>query len=169
MKTLFILRHAKSDWGDSSLKDFDRPLNERGWKAAKAMGREMRERDLVPDMVLSSPSRRTKETLARLEEGFGQAFEAAEDRRIYLAETETLIDLVSKAPAKADRLMVVGHNPGMHELVLALAEGPQDLKDEIAHKYPTCALAEISFDIGDWSEVVPGLGRLRSFLKPRDL
>ena len=169
MKTLFLLRHAKSDWGDSSLKDFDRPLNERGWDAAKAMGREMRERDLVPDFVLSSPSARTTETLARVEEGFGQKFECAEDRRIYLAETETLIELVRGAPSKSETLMIVGHNPGMHELVLALAEGPDELREEIAQKYPTAALAEISFDVDDWPDVAPGSGRVRTFLKPRDL
>ena len=91
MKTLYLLRHAKSDWGDSSLRDFDRPLNERGWKAAKAVGREMRERDLTPDLVLVSPAVRTKETLARAEEGFGAKFMAIEERQIYRAETETLL------------------------------------------------------------------------------
>ena len=169
MKTLFVMRHAKSDWGDSSLKDFDRPLNERGWNAAKTMGRAMRERDLVPDFVLSSPSARTTETLARVEEGFGEKFEAAQDRRIYLAETETLVELVRGAPAKSERLMIVGHNPGMHELVLALAQGPAELRDEIAHKYPTAALAEISFDVDDWPEIALDSGCLRNFLRPRDL
>ena len=169
MKTLFLLRHAKSDWGDSSLKDFDRPLNERGWDAAKTMGQAMRERDLAPDFVLSSPSARTTETLARVEEGFGQTFETTQDRRIYLAETETLVELVRSAPSKSDRLMIVGHNPGMHELVLALAQGPAELRDEIAHKYPTAALAEISFDVDDWPDVALGTGCLRNFLRPRDL
>ena len=169
MKTLYLLRHAKSDWGDSSLKDFDRPLNDRGWKAAKAMGEQMRERDLVPDVVLCSPAARTRETLARAEEGFGATFESVEDRTIYMAETETLIDLIRGAPAKAAKLMVVGHNPGMHELALALTSGPAELREEVAHKYPTAALAEISFDVEDWPDVTVGSGRLRSFVKPRDL
>ena len=169
MKTLYLLRHAKSDWGDSSLKDFDRPLNERGWKAAKAMGEEMRARDLVPDVVLVSPAVRTRETLARAEEGFGAPFKVVEDRAIYLAETETLIDLIRGAPAKAGKLMVIGHNPGMHELALALTNGPAGLRDEVAQKYPTAALAEISFDVDDWADVAPGTGRLRSFVRPRDL
>ena len=169
MRTLYVLRHAKSDWGDSSLRDFDRPLNGRGWKAAKAMGREMRARDLAPDLVLVSPAARTTETLARLEEGYGGKFETVETRSIYLAETETLLDLVRSAPANADRLMIVGHNPGMHELVVALSEGPQDLRNEAADKFPTGALAEISFDVRKWADVAPGAGRIRSFLKPRDL
>ncbi len=169
MKTLYLLRHAKSDWGDSSLKDFDRPLDDRGWSAAKAMGREMRERDMAPDLVLVSPAARTKETLARAEEGFGEKFKAMEDRAIYLAETETLVDLIRGAPSSAARLLIVGHNPGMHELVIALSNGPAELREEAAHKFPTAALAEISFDVDDWKDVAPGSGRLRSFLKPRDL
>ena len=169
MRTLYILRHAKSDWGDASLRDFDRPLNDRGWKAAKAIGREMRDRDLIPDLVLLSPSARTTETLARVEEGFGASFEKVEERTIYLAETETLLALVTSAPSKSDRLMIVGHNPGMHELVLALAKGPQDLRDEAAIKFPTGALAEISFDVSDWSGVTPKSGFIRSFVKPREL
>lgn len=169
MRTLYVLRHAKSDWGEASLRDFDRPLNGRGWKAAKAIGREMREQGLNPDLVLLSPSARTTETLARVEEGFGATFEKVKERTIYLAETETLIELVRNAPGKSDRLMLVGHNPGMHELVLMLANGPRELREEAASKFPTGALAEISFDVSDWSDVEPGSGVIRSFLKPRDL
>ena len=169
MRTLYVLRHAKSDWGDASLRDFDRPLNGRGRKSAKAMGRELRERGVTPDLVLLSPSARTTETLARVEEGFGASFEKVEERSIYLAETEELVALIRNAPAQSDRLMIVGHNPGMHELVLLLANGPRDLREEAAAKFPTGAMAEISFDVGDWSDVTPGSGFIRSFLKPREL
>ena len=169
MRTLYVLRHAKSDWGDASLRDFDRPLNGRGRKSAKAMGRELRERGLTPDLVLLSPSARTTETLARVEEGFGASFEKVEERSIYLAETEELVALIRNAPAKSERLMIVGHNPGMHELVLLLANEPRDLREEAAAKFPTGAMAEISFDVGDWSDVTPGSGFIRSFLKPREL
>ena len=169
MRTLYVLRHAKSDWGDSSLRDFDRPLNSRGWKAAMAMGREMRERGFSPDLVLVSPAVRTTETLARVEEGFGESFKSESIRGIYLAETETLIDLVRGAPTEAGQLMIVGHNPGMHEIVLMLTAGPQELRNDAASKFPTAALAEISFDVGDWTDVTRGSGRIRSFVKPRDL
>jgi phosphohistidine phosphatase len=169
VRTLYVLRHAKSDWGDASLRDFDRPLNGRGRKSAKAMGRELRERGLTPDLVLLSPSARTTETLARAEEGFGASFEKVEESSIYLAENEELVALIRNAPAKSERLMIVGHNPGMHELVLLLANGPRDLREEAAAKFPTGAMAEISFDVGDWSDVTPGSGFIRSFLKPREL
>jgi phosphohistidine phosphatase len=169
VRTLYVLRHAKSDWGDASLRDFDRPLNGRGRKAAKAMGQEMRERGLAPDLVLLSPSARTTETLARVEEGFGASFEKVEEPNIYLAESGALADLIRSAPAKSERLMVVGHNPGMQELVRALANGPQDLRAEAAAKFPTGALAEISFDVSKWSDVAPGSGFIRNFVKPREL
>ena len=169
MRTLYVLRHAKSDWGDESLQDFNRPLNGRGRKAAKAMGCEMQERGLAPDLVLVSPSARTTETLARVEEGFGASFEKVEDPNIYLAESGTLVDLVRTAPAKSERLMVVGHNPGMQELVRALANGPRDLIEEAGAKFPTGALAEIRFDVSEWSDVAPGSGFIRSFVKPREL
>jgi phosphohistidine phosphatase len=133
------------------------------------MGRELRERGLTPDLVLLSPSARTTETLARAEEGFGASFEKVEERSIYLAETEELVALIRNAPAKSDRLMIVGHNPGMHELVLLLANGPRDLREEAAAKFPTGAMAEISFDVSGWSDVTPGSGIIRSFLKPREL
>lgn len=169
MRTLYILRHAKSDWGNESLRDFDRPLNGRGRKAAKAMGCEMRERGIAPDLVLLSPSARTTETLARVEEGFGAEFEKVEEQSIYLAEAGTLLDLIKSAPAKSERLMVVGHNPGMQELVRALANGPPNLLEEARTKFPTGALVEISFDVSDWPDVSPGRGSIRSFLKPREL
>ena len=168
MKILYVLRHAKSDWGDESLRDFDRPLNERGRKAAKRMGREMHERGIEPDLVLASPAVRARQTLERVQEGFGQAFEAVEERRIYNAELETLIDLVRGAPAAAKRLMLVGHNPGLHRLVLALSEDGK-LRDEAAEKFPTAALAEIQFEVREWADVAPGTGRLTELLRPREL
>ncbi|WP_395622572.1 SixA phosphatase family protein [Sphingomonas daechungensis] len=168
MKTLYLLRHAKSDWENSSITDFDRPLNDRGWRAAKAVGHEMRERDIAPDLVFVSPAVRTRETLARVEEGFGGKFETVEERAIYLAEAHSLLELVRRAPVDSERVMIVGHNPAMHELALLLVEGPRDLREDVAYKFPTAALAEISFDIEDWRDLSPGSGRIRSFVKPRD-
>ena len=158
MKTLYVLRHAKSDWGDSSLRDFDRPLNERGWKAAKSMGREMRARGLAPDLVLVSPAARTTETLVRVEEGFGGKFETLEERSIYLAETETLLGLVRGAPAESDRLMIVGHNPGMHELVLVLSQGPQEVRANAAENFRRPLWRRSASMCRDWADVTTGAG-----------
>lgn len=168
MRTLYVLRHAKSDWGDSSLKDFDRPLNDRGRKAAKAIGKELRKRKITPDLVLTSPAERAKQTLARLQDAHGASFDVREDQRIYLAEPEVLIDAIRSAPEDAKRLMIVGHNPGLQELVVALAT-PGELRDEAAEKFPTAAFAEIRFDAESWRDVAAGSGVLDILLRPRDL
>jgi phosphohistidine phosphatase len=163
-----VLRHAKSDWADSSLRDFDRPLNDRGRKAARTIGKELRKRKIKPDLVLSSPAERAKQTLERVQDAHGAPFEVTEDRRIYLAEPDVLVDLVQSAPDEAKRLMIVGHNPGLQELVLALAT-PGELRDEAAEKFPTAALAEIRFEAKSWRDIAPGKGLLEMLLRPRDL
>ena len=168
MKTLYVLRHAKSDWGDESLPDFDRPLNHRGNKAAKAVGHEMAGRGIRPDLVISSSAVRAKETVGRVFEGFGQPLPVTEDTRIYEAGTGTLVEIVRAAPEDADRLMIVGHNPGLQGIVVALSE-PSALREEAAQKFPTGALAEIRFSIDRWSELAPGTGQLEDLIKPRDL
>ena len=168
MKFLYVLRHAKSDQGDESLRDFDRPLNDRGRKAAWAIGRELLDRGIEPDLVLSSPAVRARQTIEGVQEGFGQDLDAIDVRRLYLADAETLIDLVRSTPSGTSRLMIVGHNPGLQQLVLALsADGA--LREEAAEKFPTAALAEIRFDMEAWTDVAPGTGELTSLLKPREL
>ena len=168
MKTLYVLRHAKSDWGDESLRDFDRPLNHRGRKAAKAVGHEMKDRGFRPDLVNASPAVRAKETLVRVIEGFGEEFRVTEDRRVYESSAGTLVDIVREAPDDADHLMIVGHNPGFQSLVELLTE-PCALREEAGEKFPTGALAEIRFSIDRWSEITPGTGQLQDLIKPRDL
>jgi phosphohistidine phosphatase len=168
MKALYVLRHAKSDWGDDSLDDFDRPLNKRGSKAAEAVGEEMRRRGIAPDLVLASPAVRAQETLQRVQHGYGGKFDATQDRRIYGAMLDTLLDLVRASTDAADRLMIVGHNEGLRDLVVALAQD-SELRDEAFHKFPTAALAEIIFDVERWRDVETGTGRLEVLLKPRDL
>lgn len=168
MKTLYVLRHAKSDWGDESLPDFERPLNHRGRKAAKAVGHEMAGRGIRPDLVIASPAVRAKETVERMLHGYGAGLPVTEDRRIYEAATGTLVEIVRGVSDDADRVMIVGHNPGLQELVVALSE-PSALRDEAAQKFPTGALAEIRFSIDRWSELVRGTGQLQDLIKPRDL
>lgn len=169
MKTFYVLRHAKSDWSEPSLRDFDRPLNDRGRKAAKAMGAEMRKRDVKPDLVLTSPAVRARQTLTLVQEGYGQAFNVSEERRIYAADVSTLIDVVRSVPEDTERLMIVGHNPGFQDLVLLLAGGQDALRSEAAQRFPTAALAEIRFECDSWKEIGAGSGQLCRLTKPRDL
>ena len=171
MRTLLVLRHAKSSWDDARLDDFQRPLAPRGIKAARRMGRHMRDSGLVPERALASPAVRTRETIdiVRAELGLGEMpvdFDAA----LYLAEPAVLIARLQRVPAGVRRLLLVGHNPGLQELALLLiGEKRSPESDEIAAKFPTAALAAIRLDIADWSDVAPGCGRLTHYMTPRKL
>jgi len=167
MKTLILLRHAKSDWNDPALRDFDRPLNARGEKAARAMGREMKRLGLGFDHILASAAARVTETLAGLAETLG-ALSPVYDERIYLAAPASLLEIVREADNAHASLLLAGHNPGMEMLALALGrEGP--LHDEIAEKYPTGALTEIAFEAERWQDIQEGAGTIHRFIRPRDL
>jgi phosphohistidine phosphatase len=168
MKTLTLLRHAKSGWDVPVARDFDRPLNARGRKAARAMGREMRRLELGFDLVLASPAVRVTQTLTELAQGYGAAVETRFDEMIYLAPPETLLALIRAVDDADSRLLLVGHNPGMEQLALLLGEAGT-LRDEIAAKYPTAALAEIAFEVDHWCRIAPGEGRLARFIRPREL
>jgi phosphohistidine phosphatase len=168
MKTLTLLRHAKSDWDDPELRDFDRPLNAKGARAAVTMGRHMRALGLAFDHVVASPAVRVEQTLAQVETGFGAALAPEWDRRIYLASVGTLLELVHALPAGAERVLLVGHNPGLEELVLLLVPQGGAMRGQIEIKFPTATLAEIGIE-GAWADVDEGEGKLLRFVRPRDV
>ena len=168
VKTLTLLRHAKSGWDDPVARDFDRPLNPKGKRAAATMGRHLRREGLPFDHAVASPALRVVETIAEFEGGFGTRLEPAWDRRVYLASPATLLDIVRETPSEAARLLLVGHNPGLEELVLLLA-GADELRDRVEEKYPTASVAEIAFEVEQWADVAAGAGRLVRFVRPRDL
>lgn len=170
MKTLTLLRHAKSSWDNPAASDFDRPLNKRGHRAAKAMGHALRDQGLTFDAVLASPATRVVETLAGIEESYGEPLDAQYDRRVYLGSAALLLQLVRLTDDAADRLLLVGHNPGLEALALLLTDRDgSDLRAELAEKYPTATLAEITFPAKRWHEVAAGAGKLARFIRPRDL
>ena len=163
-KRLAILRHAKSDWGQPGLSDFDRPLNARGRDAADRMRRAIGQRRLTFDIVVSSPSARTRETLALI------GIDAQWEEPLYLAEPDTLLGIVRTLPAAAQSALVVGHNPGLHELVLKLARADANgLRQRVLGKFPTGALALLDLDVESWSETAPGCGEIAELLLPREL
>ncbi len=168
MKSLTLLRHAKSGWDDPVTRDFDRPLNPRGRRAARTVGAEMRAQGLAFDLVIASPARRVVETLEEVAEGFG-AVAPGYDERLYLASVATLLDIVRHAPDDIERLLLVGHNPGLEELALRLASGFDRLRGEVEIKYPTGTVAEIELPADRWTEVREGTGRIVRFIRPRDL
>jgi phosphohistidine phosphatase len=168
MKILTLLRHAKSSWADPGQSDFERPLSPRGRKAARAMGREMRRLGLGYDHILASPAARTMEALTELAQGYGGAVATDPEPRIYLAPPAVLLDLVHEADDAWERLLLVGHNPGMEQLALSLSRR-NALRDRLAAKYPTGALAEIALPVAHWREVEESAGTLTRFVCPRDL
>ena len=169
MKTLTLLRHAKSGWDDPVARDFDRPLNAKGKRAAAMVGRHMRSLGLAFDHAIASPAVRVAETLEQIESGYGQAIVLTLDRRVYLASAATLLDVVHAFPSNADSALLIGHNPGLEDLVLLLvADGADPLRDAVEDKYPTASIAELQFE-GDWGDVAAGTARLTRFVRPRDL
>jgi phosphohistidine phosphatase len=170
MKRLTLLRHAKSGDDGTVARDFDRPLNAKGRRAARAIGRHMRDHRLRFDTVLASPATRVTETLQEVEAGYGGTLGTRWERRIYLATPDELLDVVHGAPDSADRLLLVGHNPGLEQLVLMLVPGNADgARGEVQVKYPTASLVEMSFPVEHWREIGEGGGTLVRFVRPRDL
>jgi phosphohistidine phosphatase len=161
MKTLFLLRHAKSSWKDASVRDFDRSLNQRGLKAAPAVGRLMKKRKLQPDLVLSSPAERARQTTTLVLVAAEIKTEVRHDERIYEATVARLFDVVSQIEDDASVAMLVGHNPGLEELLAALTGE--------ACSMATASLACIELDIEKWNKVRPGGGRLEWLVKPKEL
>jgi len=172
MKKLTLLRHAKSGWDDPVARDFDRPLNEKGRKAAQAMGRRAKEMGLAPDRLLASPAARVKQTLDSFFTGFGQIIDPVWDQRIYLASSATLLDVLRETDAGIDHLMLVGHNPGLEDLILELIadDGSSPLRDIVEAKFPTACLAQMSWEGERWDMLAPGIGlHLDTLTRPRDL
>jgi phosphohistidine phosphatase len=172
MRQLLLLRHAKSSWDDPALSDHARPLNARGRRAAAAMAQAMRELGLAPDIVLVSSARRTLQTLEALTPFEDAALIEPMDA-LYLAPWRSLLAAIQAVPETARSLLVVGHNPGLHELAMALAgaegmaRGGRELQ-RLAEGYPTGTLAEFTI-AGPWRMLEPGGGRLIRFIQPRDL
>ena len=170
MKILTLLRHAKSAWDDPVARDFDRPLNKRGRKAARVVGRAMREQGLTFDAVIASPAVRVVQTLHDVGDGYGHAIVPEQDPDLYLASPAVLLDRIHRVDDEAERLLLVGHNPGLEQLVLLLTGSDRDgLKREVELKYPTATLAEIHFTVDHWADVAKGGGKLTRFVRPRDL
>ena len=171
MKLLSLLRHAKSDWDDRVEPDFDRPLNERGARAARRMGEWLGAHRLVFDRVLASPALRVRRTIEGVEAGLGAGLDCHFDRHIYLASAATLFDLVRETPNSTGHLLLIGHSPGLEDLLFATTRGdPSPLRLEAEEKYPTATYARIRLPIAGWQEARVGVaGRLEAFVRPRDL
>ena len=161
VRTLLLLRHAKSSWDDKSLRDFDRPLNKRGLKAAPMVGEIIRKRKLRPELVLSSPAERAKETTRLVCDAAGLIAVVSYEDGIYEASARRLLEIVAQIEDSVNTAMLVGHNPGLEELSAILTGEP--------HRMTTAALACIELSIERWSEVTSGTGKLQWLVKPKEL
>ena len=174
MKTLTLLRHAKSGYDDPLLRDFDRPLNDRGRRAAATIGRWLRgarERGDMPDFdhVSASPAVRVRQTIDGVEDGLKGRLAPVYEQRIYLASSATLVELVAGLADACTHAMLVGHNPGLEDLLLELVPPGNRLRQEVEIKYPTATLAHMELDIDRWAQVDGGRAMLTQFVRPRDL
>jgi phosphohistidine phosphatase len=169
MRVLYLLRHAKSAWDDPSLEDHDRPLAARGKRAARAMARHFRSLDADPELILCSSSERTRETLDLLMPGFAAAPIMAVERGLYLAGAESMLARLRRVEDRVERVLLLGHNPGLHELALLLAQsGRAKLRAPLARKFPTTALATYAIETG-WSALGPDTARLVAYVTPAEL
>jgi phosphohistidine phosphatase len=168
MKQLFLLRHAKSSWDDPTLADHDRPLSARGRRAAKLMAEHLRREGIAPELVLCSPSRRTRQTLTRIAPaGLGENVDVQIDSELYTASAAKLLEVLHEVPDEVQSVMLIGHNPGIQDLALSLARGGSEVV-RVRSKFPTAALATLELD-GSWRELVPGGAELVSLVKPKEL
>jgi phosphohistidine phosphatase len=161
MKTLFLLRHAKSSWTQPELHDHDRPLNKRGKKEAPKVGNYMKDNDLIPDLILSSTARRAHDTARAVaeESGFSGQVDLYQD--LYLSDTSCYLDILRCLPDDANRVLVVGHNPDLEELLTLLTDVTQHLT--------TASLAQVDLPITSWQELSEATdGRLQNLWSPRE-
>jgi phosphohistidine phosphatase len=156
VKRLYLLRHAKSSWKQPELADRDRPLNGRGRRAAKTIGRHLRDQGIDPDLVLCSPARRTRETLERIEPSLGRGGVKVEPE-LYGASAGELLERLRAVPGDVESVLVIGHNPGLADLTFRLCGFDE--------KFPTAALATLSCPAWDALD----RAQLDDFVRPRDL
>jgi len=169
MRTLTLLRHAKSSWDEPRLADVDRPLAPRGRKAAPLMGRHMRDIGLAPDLVLCSAAVRTRETLALVLPELGMpGLPVVYDATIYEAEAATLLARLERVADSVQHLLVIGHNPGLQELALLLVGKSLGLEHRmLAEKLPTGGLVVLALDIEAWSRIAAGSATITHLMTPR--
>lgn len=170
MKTLYVLRHAKAELGDADGQDFDRRLIERGQQSSIDLGKLFAKEGWGPKTVLSSSAARTKETIELLNKQLTPPLSVEYLDQLYLADFGELLSTIHSTDDSIPSAMLVGHNPGLHQLCLTLtATGTTDFTSALALKFPTCALAIIQLDVETWEEVAPGCGELKQFLNRHDV
>ena len=169
-KRLILLRHAKSAWDNPSVADFDRPLSNRGRKAAPLVGAYLGRHGLVPGLVLASSARRAAETLDLVSAGWQTKPTVRKLKSLYLAMPREMLRRVQAVGKEPDCVMLVGHNPGIADLANWLCSyGKAEQRASLARKFPTGAIAAIEFDVEDWGDVDAETGHLIDFATPKQI
>ncbi len=170
MKRIYLLRHAKSSWSEDGQADYERGLAPRGLHAARQMSAHLRDRAVKPSVVLCSTARRARETLDLIMPGLTGKPGIRYEDSLYQAAASDIIARIKQLPEKTASVMIVGHNPGLQETVLELAgAGAPKRMRQIAEKFPTLALAELSTDIEHWRDLGPGAARLVDLTIPAEI
>lgn len=162
MKTLYIVRHAKSSWADLSLSDFDRPLNDRGERDAPRMGKRLKEKRVVPGLMLSSPAKRALATCRKIATILGYPEEKIKtDRNLYHADGDTILNTIRSISDKHNVVLLFGHNPGLTDFV-------NELLDAHIDNVPTCGIIACRLNIDSWSDVAWRKGEMLFFDFPKN-
>lgn len=170
MRTLYLLRHAKSSWSDSSLDDFDRPLNARGKATRDILADWFRTHEIRPDLVICSPAKRTRQTLKPIRKIWEPRPEIVYEPKVYEASVSALKGVLRTAAPKAHSILLVGHNPGLQMLALDLIDGSTDEANRaLQGKFPTGAIVRLSAESDDWQHMRGETFKLRDFILPRGL
>jgi phosphohistidine phosphatase len=164
MKTLYVVRHAKSSWDDSSLADFDRPLNERGKADAPRMGKRLKEKEIAPDFLLSSPAKRAHSTAKRIAEALNFPKDNIKtDRKLYHADADEILDVVRGIPDKHNSVFIFGHNPGLTDFVNTMIHDRKEFIDNV----PTCGIVAFNIPVDSWKKMEFGKGDFLFFDYPK--
>ena len=171
VKNILLLRHAKSAWNIPHQSDHDRPLNDRGERAARTIAAHMAAKAPRPDLILCSTAARTRQTLAPLVETLGSPTPPISlEKQLYLASESELLERLQTLPDDVETVLLIGHNEGIGELAAALAgQGAGEALHRLREKYPTGTLATLALRQGPWSALAPGACELVAFVRPRDL
>lgn len=160
MKKLFIIRHAKSDWSDTSLDDFDRPLNNRGLKNAPFMGKLLKEKGVMPDLIISSSANRTFTTAQIFASQLGYLGDILLDKNLYEVSANTIESIVKNVSDNFDTIFLIGHNPGLQMFAETISKFEVD-------NMPTCAVVEIDFKVDSWKDISRKESKLISYDYPK--
>ena len=159
MKTLYLIRHAKSDWSNPFLSDFNRPLNKRGEKNAPFMGKLLASKKVMPDLIISSPANRAKTTAKKIAKKINYMQNIVFEESIYEANSNDLENLIKKLDNKYNKIFLVGHNPSFNIFTSSFVDFYENI--------PTCGIVQLEFDINNWDEINSKNAKLVSFEYPK--